>query len=237
MVEPYRKRMESASRANLDKMRQFLRGRKCAADLLAPVYELAWKSSDSDPERTVPVARACAGCPHCRRTGLERSTELPQIPGIPWQWTAGVSAPASRLLDDTNRVVVFYDDVLDRQTLRRWRQGIAKLASCGVRNLISLPGAPLQAEEVQGELPNIPIFSSSELAPFDYLPRAPVAVIVPRECKISQLILRPRKPDESHFIFAHRESPDPSIPGALLRDRFQGPQLASLDLFFYRMSQ
>ena len=236
-VEPYRKRMESASRANLDKMRQFLRGRECAADLLAPVYELSWKSSDPDPERTVPVARACAGCPHCRRTGFERSTEPPQIPGIPWQWTAGVSAPASRLLDDTNRVVVFYDDALDRQTLRRWRQAMAKLALCGVRNLISLPGAPLQAEELQGELPNMPIFSSSELAPFDYLPTAPVAVIVPHGYTISQHILRPRKPAESHFIFAHRASPDPGIPGALLRDRFQGPQLASLELFFYRMSQ
>ena len=45
MVEPYRKNMESASRANLDKMLQFLRGRECAADLLAPVYEVAWRSS------------------------------------------------------------------------------------------------------------------------------------------------------------------------------------------------
>ena len=236
-VEPYRKSMESASRANLDKMRQFLRGRECAADLLAQVYELEWKSSQSDPKRTVSVARACAGCPHCRRTGVERSTELPQIPWIPWQWTAGVSAPASRMLDSTNRVVVFYDDVLDRQTLRRWRQGMAKLAACGVRNMISLPGAPLQAWEVQGELPNMPIFSSSELAPFDYLPMAPVAVIIPLGYTISQHILRPRKPEESHFIFVHRESPDPGIPGALLRDRFQGPQMTGLDLFFYRMSQ
>ena len=150
MVEPYRKRMESASRANLDKMRQFLRGRECAADLLAPVYEVAWESRPDGPARIIPVARACAGCPHCRRSGAERSTEAPQIPRIPWQWNTGVSAPASRLLDDTNRVVVFYDSTLDRQTLRRWRHGMAVLAFCGVRNLITLPRAPLQAEEVQG---------------------------------------------------------------------------------------
>ena len=237
MVEPYRKRMESASRSNLEKMRQFLRSRQCAADLLAPVYEVAWKSSDDDPERTVPVARACAGCPHCRRTEVERPTEAPQIPSIPWQWTAGVAAPASRLLDDTNRVLIFYDDALDGPTLRRWRQRMAALASCGVRNLISLPGAPLQTADVQGELPDIPIFSSTELPPFDYLPAAPVAVIIPPGYRIPRHILRPRKPAETHFIFAHRESPDPGIPGALLRDRFQGPQLASLELFFYRMSQ
>ena len=152
MVEPYRKRMESASRANLDKMRQFLRGRECAADLLAPVYEVAWESRPDGPARIIPVARACAGLvPHCRRSGAERSTEAPQIPRIPWQWNTGVSAPASRLLDDTNRVVVFYDSTLDRQTLRRWRHGMAVLAFCGVRNLITLPRAPLQAEEVQGE--------------------------------------------------------------------------------------
>ena len=237
MVEPYRRHMESASRENLDKMRQFLRSRECAADLLAPVYEVAWKSSTDVTERIISVARACGGCPHCRRSGVERSTEAPQIPKIPWQRTMGVSAPASRLLDDTNRVVVFYDSVLDRQTLRRWKQGIAALAACGVRNLIALPGGLLQAEDVQEELPNVPIFSSSELPPFDYLPTAPVAIILPPGFPISKHILRPRKPAEAHFIFAHRESPDPGISGALLRDHLQGPQLASLDLFFYRMSQ
>ena len=237
MVEPYRKKMESASRANLDKMRQFLRGRECAADLLAPVYEVAWRSSPQGTASTIPVARACGGCPHCRKSGTERSTEAPQIPRIPWHWISGVSAPASRLLDDTNRVVVFYDSPLDRQTLRRWRQGMAALASCGVRNLITLLRAPLQAQEVQAELPNIPIFWSSELPPFDYLPKAHVAIVLPPGYPASKHILRPRDPSEAHYIFAHRESPDPVIPGALLRDRFQGPQLASLDLFFYRMSQ
>ena len=237
MVEPYRKNMESASRANLDKMRQFLRGRECAADLLAPVYEVAWRSSPHGTKSTIPVARACGGCPHCRRSGAVRSTEAPQIPRIPWQWTSSISAPASRLLDDTNRVMIFYDSTLDRQTLRRWRQGMAALVSCGVRNLITLLKAPLQAQEVQAELPNIPIFSSSELPPFDYLPKAPVAIVLPPGHPVSKHILRPRDPSEAHYIFAHRESPDPVIPGALLRDRFQGPQLASLDLFFYRMSQ
>ena len=237
MVEPYRKNMESASRANLDKMRQFLQGRECAADLLAPVYEVAWKSSEGDPEKTVPVARACGGCPHCRRSGVERSTEAPQIPKIPWQWTTGVSEPASRLLDDTNRVVVFYDSALDRQTLRRWRQGMAALADCGVRNLITLPMAPLQVADVQEEVPNVPIFSSAVLPPFDYLPAAPVAIVLPPGYPMSKHILRPRSPSEAHFIFVHRESPDPSIPGGLLRDRFQGPQVPSLELFLYRMSQ
>ncbi|MDE2715749.1 MAG: protein DpdF [Chloroflexota bacterium] len=131
MVEPYRKSMESASRANLDKMRQFLQGRECAADLLAPVYEVAWRSSPHGTESTIPVARACGGCPSCRKSGAERYVETPQIPRIPWQRTSCVSAPASRLLDDTNRVVVFYDSTLDRQTLRRWRRGMASLASCG----------------------------------------------------------------------------------------------------------
>ena len=114
---------------------------------------------------------------------------------------------------------------------------MAALVSCGVRNLITLPRAPLQAQEVQAELPNIPIFSSSELPPFDYLPKAPVAIVLPPGHPVSKHSLRPRDPSEAHYIFAHRESPDPVIPGALLRDRFQGPQLSSLDLFSYRMSQ
>ena len=42
VVEPHRKYLESAYRANLDKMFQLLEGDECAADLLAPVYEVEW---------------------------------------------------------------------------------------------------------------------------------------------------------------------------------------------------
>ena len=236
-VEPYRKSMETAYRGNLNKMFRFLEDRECAADLLAPVYEVEWNPSHATVPAHVPVARACAGCPHCRRAGTKRPTETPQIPKIPWIHTTGISAPASRLLDATHRVLVFYDSELDRRTLRRWVDSIAALATCGVRNLIAPPGIPLDAKSVQEKLPDLPIFASSELPPRDYLPPGPVSVIVPPGKTVPELLIRPRQPDDAHFIFVHRETEEPGMAGVLLRDRFEGPQLANLDLFFYRMSQ
>ena len=74
-VEPYRKSMETAYRGNLSKMFRFLEDAECAADLLAPVYEVEWNPSHTTVPTYVPVARACAGCPHCRREGTKRPTE------------------------------------------------------------------------------------------------------------------------------------------------------------------
>ncbi len=237
VVEPHRQYLESAYRANLGKMYKFLMGEECAADLLASVYEVDWESSSGGQPSLVPVAKACAGCPHCRRNGVRRLSETPQIPKIPWQRTTGVSSSASRLLDSSNRLLVLYDDHLDQRTLRRWREGLATLADCGGRNLISLPGSPIQAEDVQKNLPYLPIFASTELPPRDYLPPGPVTVILPPGYPIPSRLLRPRDPSESYFIFAHRDSEAPEFPGVLLRDRFDGPQLSNLDVFINKVSQ
>ena len=237
VVEPHREHLELAHRANLDKMFQLLGGDGCAADLLAPVYELKWESSSGGPHSTVPVAKACAGCPHCRRRGIRRPTETPQIPRVPWRRTTGVSSPASSMLDSSNRLLVLYDSALEQRTLRRWSEGLSILADSGVRNLIILPGGPIQAKDVQEKLPNLPIFASSELPPRDYLPPGPVAVILPPGNPIPILLLRPRGPFEAYFVFVHRDSEAPDSPGILLRDRFEGPQLANIDLFVYKVNQ
>ena len=134
-------------------------------------------------------------------------------------------------------MMVFYDSALDQRTMRRWVENLAALATCGVRKLIVLPAGPLDARSVQEELPHIPIFASSELPPLDYLPPGPVSVIAPPGKAVSEHLLRPRSASEAHFIFVHRETEVPGMPGVLLRDRFEGPQLPNLDLFFYRMSQ
>ena len=236
-VEPHRKYLETAQKANLDKMFQLLEGDQCAADLLAPVYEVESATPPGDPHSTVPVAKACGGCPYCRRHRIRRPTETPQIPGVPWRQGTGVSSPASNMIDSNNRLLVFYDSALEQRTLRRWSEGLAILADCGVRNLIILPGAPIQAVDVQEKLRHLPIFASSELPPRDYLPPGPVTVILPPGHPIPILLLRPREPSEAHFLFAHRDSEAPDSPGVPLRDRFEGPQLANLDLFVYKVNQ
>ena len=236
-VEPHRKEMMSGYRDNLNRMFQFLEGNECAAEVLAPVYEVGWPPSAPGPSASIPVAKACAGCPFCRRNGIRRVAEKPQIPRVPWPQAPTVSAPASRLLDARNRLLVSYDNNLDRRSIRRWYEGLARLARCGVRNLIAPPSGPIQAGDVQDQLPHLPIFVSTELPPLDYLPPGPVAVILPPGYEIPKLLFRPREPTEAHFIFAHRDSEDPDFPGVMLRDHFEGPQLASLDLFIHRVNR
>ena len=236
-VEPHRRKSTSGYRDNLNRMFRFLDGNECAAEVLAPVYEVDWPPSDAVPSVPIPVAKACAGCPYCRRTGASRVAEKPQTPRVPWPRGATVSASASRLLDASNRLLVSYDSDLDRRSTRRWCEGLAKLATCGVRNLIAPLGGPIQAGDVQDHLPHLPIFVSAELPPRDYLPPGPVAVILPPRHEIPKLLLRPREPGEAHFIFAHRHAEDPDSPGVMLSDRFEGPQLASLELFIHRVNQ
>ena len=130
VVEPHRKYLESAYRANLDKMFQLLEGDECVADLVAPVYEVEWESSPGGPHSTIPVAKACAGCPYCRRNGIKRVTETPEIPRVPWQQTSGVSAQVSNLLDSSNRLLVFYDSAFgstNSPPLERGTRYIGKL--------------------------------------------------------------------------------------------------------------
>ena len=200
-VEPHRRKSTSGYRDNLNRMFQFLEGNECAAEVLAPVYEVDWPPSGPGPSVSIPVAKACAGCPYCRRHGTRRVAEKPQIPKIPWPQAATVSAPASRLLDGSNRLLVSYDSNLDRRDVRRWCEGLAKLAGCGVRNLIVPLGGPIHARDVQDHLPHLPIFVSSELPPWDHLPPGPVTVILPPGHQIPRLLLRPRGPTEAHFIF------------------------------------
>ena len=237
VVDPHRKHMESAYRSNLDKMFQFLKGEECAADLLSSVYEVDWQPSPVEAPSPIPVAKSCAGCPNCRKNGVRRLTESPQTSRVPWPHSDGVIPPALGMLDSSNRLLVFYDGALDRPTLRRWTEGLAKLAVCGVRNLITLPGCQIRSEEVQKNVPYLPLFVSSKLPPQDYLPPGPTAVILPPDHTISDLLLRPRGTYEPHFIFAHRDSEAPGFPGVLLRNRYEGPQLANLDLFVYKVNQ
>ena len=236
-VEPHRMKSSSGYRENLDRMFRFIEAKECGADVLAPVYRVDWPPSGVSPFVSVPVAMACAGCPHCRSNGIRRVAENPQIPEVPWPQSPTVSTPASRLLDASNRLLVSYDSDLDRRGIRRWCEGLAKLATCGVRNLIAPPESPIRARDVQDHLPNLPIFVSAELAPRDHLPPGPVAVILPPGYEIPKLLLRPREPGEAHFIFAHRHAEDPYSPGVMLSDHFEGPQLASLELFIHRVNQ
>lgn len=235
LVEPHRKRMEAAYKKNLNRMFRFLNAEECAADTLQPVYQLNWRAGENDKSTAIRVAAACGGCPDCRTHGWKRETEPAQNVKYPWAPTDKILPPALKLVDDSNRVVIFYSEDLNARTVRRWNEALAMLVSCGVCNLISLPGTPIVPMTVQEKVPSIPIFVAESLPPRDYLPPGPTTVIVPSSYSLAEHLLRRRKPNDTHFFFVHRDVEYPNMPGVTLRSRFEGPQLASLELFVRRM--
>ena len=236
VVGPHREKMGAAHRQNLRQMLRFLETKECAAKTLAPIYQLEMHTEDGESPCILPVASACGGCPFCRSQGSIREPETPRTPQYPWTPEA-VAQPASQLLDFSNRLVVYYEDDISRRVLRRWTEALANLANCGVRNFIALPGSPIELVDVQRLLRGTAIFASERLPPRDALPPGPVTVLVPPGMPVTDYLLRPRKPFEAHFIFVHRNTEYPGMPGVSLVSRFEGPQFAQLDHFIERVNR
>ena len=236
VVEPQRKRTGAANRHNLDQMRRFLRCKECGANVLAPMYDLDWPSSTKEESSLVTVAAACGGCPYCRSNGLSRDAAVPTVRKPSWSPLANITQPALGLLDNNRRVLIFYEPNPSKRQVRRWLQALAKLAGCGVRNFIALPGAPVDLVEVQRNRSDAVIFSSDQLPPKGDLPHGPVVMIAPGRRTLPRRILRPRKPSDPHFIFVETDAEYADRPGTRFRDLFEGSQI-NLDLFIERMNR
>ena len=235
VVEPRREQMESAHRHNLNQMLRFLDGKECAAKTLSSIYELHWNSIAGQGISTVLAATACGGCPYCRANKIKRETEHPPTPRHPWPPIPRVNYPASELLDDGCRVLVFYDHNISPRALRRWTEALARLARCGVTNFICPPDSLVSPAKLQREVPDTAVFASEMLPPRDYLPPGPVALTVPFNHRFPETLLRRREPSSAHFIFVDRLAEYPDMPGIPLRSRFEGAQV-DLDLFIERMN-
>ena len=72
-VADFRTSQKAAAGRSFSQMKVFLRAERCAAEIIAPLYEIS-----RDPARDMPdvqVGRACGGCPSCRRSGLPPARE------------------------------------------------------------------------------------------------------------------------------------------------------------------
>jgi hypothetical protein len=238
MVDPLRERMDKAYEENLQSMFRFMKGTQCSADILAPVYQLT-PSSNSDDGIVYPeVAKTCGGCAHCRSHDKHRGTEPAK--NVRHPWPSGVlQLPASQFVDSSNRALILYPDEneIGLRIKRRWLEALGKLASCGVRNIISISGAPLTVGDIQKEVPEIALFTTCELPPWNNLPPGPTMMFLPNGFQLTNHILQRRDASNAHFIFVHRESEDPDVKGIPLRKRFNGRQYNDLKLFNDQVNQ
>ena len=225
-VEVHRERMDKAYKENLQSMFQFMKGTQCSADILAPVYQLTAHEGIVYPE----VAKACGGCAHCRSHDEHRETEPAKNVRHPWP-SEVLQLPASQLVDNSNIALILYPDEIDSRTRRRWLEALGRLASCGVRNIISISGAPLTAGEIQKQVPQIALFAASELPIWNNLPPGPTMMFLPNGFQLTDRILRKRDASSAHFIFVHHEAEYPDHPGVPVLNLFNGRRYHELKLF------
>jgi ATP-dependent DNA helicase RecQ len=233
-VEPCRAALAKASRASLEQMRSFLAQAQCAAETLAPQYELD-PSQAISPEAqacTIPavhVARACGGCHTCRMAGRLPYSEHPVETPYPWP----APPPPADFTDATNRLIIYYPSSAPVATRssdatprvrRREREALAALLRGRVREVIALPGSDLDLEGIQRELPGWALFTSDQLVA-NRLPPGLALVVVPPGMRLTAQRLAPRPPEQARVFLLPDDVEDPSRPGVPLRETYGGREL------------
>jgi superfamily II DNA/RNA helicase len=225
-VEPVRQALNQAGRQNLALMYRFLRNTQCAADVLAPLYEMGAEGALP----AVRVARSCGGCPHCRATGAPPYAAPAFEP--PYPWPSSGSRHASIALDARHRLVVYYPQGEGAERLpggRELVQTLTALLKHRARNLITLPEAWVDLERLQERLGTWPLFHTMQITStftLNGLQPGLTVVFVPPGARLSELTFALDSPIEGRVYLLPEDFEDPARPGARLRERYAGRELA-----------
>ena len=225
-ISGFRAFQKDAARRSFDRMTAFLRADRCAADIIAPLYEI-----EADPENELPavgVGRACGGCPSCRRADRpKRSVDAPLTPH-PWP----VTAPAEtlqRLIGPDGQLLVFHgprpSGALHR---RRQRDALRRVAHLGVRNVVLLGGA-FEARDF-GDPATAPLFVANSLGLND-LPPGPTLVVAGAQPSLPEYFFAPRTFGAERIWLMDDTAPHPSKPGVMLREAPPSARFLSLAEF------
>lgn len=228
-----RQRLAAAHKENLKRMLQHLRGSQCAAHLISPLYEVPGLEFRSGETVDVKVARACGGCPHCRDSGREPYLAAVTPTPFPWPGRPVTTGLGAKLLDEGNRVVVFYPRAPGDMSAPTWSRFLESLAyfcrQSGIRNVICPPELGLDLRKAQQWAPTWPLFHGHRVVGHG-LPPGPVVAILPPGTSVKSAMLSFRPATDARFYFLSDDTADPTTPGVLLSSRHQGRQLG-LDEF------
>ncbi len=212
-VESERQRLMSAFYENLDRMKRYLQMRECTAETLAPLYKV---HSPDRRQLLIPVAKACGGCPDCRRNGRSAWQDPSTGSSLPWPGVP-LSEPVTSLLGADQRLVIFCPSELlwsmktnkpSRRLKRRFLKVLATLVNHGVHNLLILPGVDLDTERLQDDVQWL-FFVGNHLVA-NQLPRGPSIVLAPPNARLQSGELRNRRqPDQARIFFLSEDFQDP----------------------------
>lgn len=237
VVEPQRTARERASKQSYRRMLAFLKQQQCAADILAPQYELRMVQAvsgdgmlESESARVyvseVQVARACGGCGHCRASGRAPYSDSPIVTRYPWP---PLPAPHA-LVDQTNRLVIYYNPEthfnghISGQQRRDQRKLADFLRHYHIRNVIVLPGFALNRATVQEHVDRWPIFWSESLTA-SQLPPGAALVMVPTGFRLTVVQLAPQLSNHARIFLLPDGFEDPVRPGIPLRRTYSDREI------------
>jgi hypothetical protein len=221
LVAPRRTAIDQANRASLQRVEDYVRApaRICLEDRLAPLYQVSWQACGQDRAgNAINVALACGGCPACRALGRVPFAEPTDLPTIPWPDATDLMPPADRLLDRSQRLLVFYErdlDELDRRDRRTVLSAFSLLIRSGFRN-VHLEQYQLDMDELWAEVKVRPMFVARG-RDARFLPPGPSLVLVGRRGRVTESLLAPRS---RRLVFLPADTGDLDVEGELLRRRY-----------------
>ena len=153
-IAEFRAFQKAAARRSFDRMTEFLRSGRCAAEIIAPLYEI-----EADPASAIPaveVGRACGGCPSCRRSHRPaRGIDAPVTPD-PWP-AVSPATPLLRLIGPAGQLLVFHGQrPTGALARRRQADALRRVAGLGIRNIVLL-GRAFEAGDFRRSRQHAPI--------------------------------------------------------------------------------
>lgn len=211
-VARFRALQKGTAARSLEQMRLFLRAERCAADVIAPLYEISGDPAQHLPD--VEVGRACGGCPSCRGAGRPpRDRDAPLTPH-PWS-PAAPAEPVRHLLTQNGQLLVFYarraSGVLAQD---RERDALRRISAAGVRNLVLLDKAFEAADFADPA--RVPLFVVHELGLND-LPPGPTVVVAGARDRLASHLFHPRPIGEERIWLLPDPVPHSTRLGVTLR--------------------
>lgn len=230
-IPQFREQQDALASASLDQLMDFLKGRACSADAIAPIYEIPPDSETGIDG--VWVARACGGCARCRRKSTPPFEEIASVPDYPWGTSHDQTATQTLVGQDGHLVVCLPEEGLDASDHRREIEALQRLILRGFRNVVALPGCRYTPTEIQanGTLPTI--FVARTLTPMS-LPRGPTLVMAGPGTRLSAASFTPRDKSEPRVWLVPASIPHPERMDQSLCERI-GVRVVPLSEFTARM--
>lgn len=227
-VEPYRQMLARSARESLRLLERYIRREDCIGSLLAQQYTVT--ADVLGGTASIALAASCGGCPVCRSRGTPSPRTIAMAPTYPWRPVSISTRPLVDLIDETGRLVIYYDPPLlagGARPRRRLLDTLARLLRSATHNVVA-PG-DFELDELQRSLGDWALFWADPDHPSS-LPPGPSLFISTGTGQLNERKLKPRSLEDARIFLMPRRETDPTKPTTTILDRYSGRQLALEDI-------